>query len=122
MKRNEDYDYMKLEQQSLNIKEILKTNQVKALEMIMDLLFHYPHAPQPQNLLGIYAEREGNILLAMKHYRAGWDLSPWYRPTRFNMERVGDGKTYHPYYFCDQDVEDFLQHEKQKILRRKQEC
>lgn len=121
MKLNEDQEFLELEKQSLNIKEVLKDNHEKGLQMIIDLLYHYPHAPQPQNLLGIYAERQGDILLAMKHYRAGWDLSPWYRPSRWNMERVGERKSLSA-YFCDQDVEDYQRNEKEKQLRRKRGC
>lgn len=114
-------DYLELEYQSLNIKEVLKYDQRKGLQMIIELLCHYPHAPQPQNLLGIYAEKQGDIILAMKHYRAGWDLSPCYRPSRFNMERIGDGRIQYP-YFCDQDVEEFQQKENKKRIRRKIGC
>lgn len=123
MKSIESEEYLKLEQQCINIKEVLKMDQKKAWNMIIDLLYHYPHDPQPQNLLGIYAERNGDILLAMKHYRAGWDLSPWYRPTRLNMERIGDGVQHlRPCYYCDEDVEEYQTQEKQKILRRKEKC
>ena len=114
MKPNESEEYLELEQQSSKIKEVLKFNQEKGYKMIMELLCYYPHAPQPQNLLGIYAEKHGDILLAMKHYRAGWDLSPWYRPSRFNIERIAEEKKQYP-YFCDQDVEVFQQQKKKKI-------
>ena len=95
MKPNESEEYLELEQQSLKIKEVLKFNQEKGYKMIMELLCYYPHAPQPQNLLGIYAEKHGDILLAMKHYRA-------------------EEKNQYP-YFCDQDVEVFQQQKKKKI-------
>jgi hypothetical protein len=54
---------------------------------ICDALGKFPHAPHPNNLLGVLLEKQGDHLLAMKHFRAAWALDPAYRPARANMDR-----------------------------------
>lgn len=47
-------------------------------------------APQTHNLYGIIAEYKGDILLAVKHYRASYALEPSYKPALRNLERITD--------------------------------
>ncbi|OYP11716.1 hypothetical protein CG709_08570 [Lachnotalea glycerini] len=48
-----------------------------------------PHAPEPHNLMGMILEWQGDHLLAMKHFRASWDLDPSYLPARHNLDVYG---------------------------------
>lgn len=57
--------------------------------LVCDAFSKYPHKPEPNNLLGILLEKQGNHVLAMKHFRAAWALDPAYRPARQNLERFG---------------------------------
>lgn len=49
----------------------------------------YPNAPQPHNLLGVLLEKQGDHLLAMKHFRAAYALDPTYGPARQNLDHYG---------------------------------
>jgi hypothetical protein len=55
----------------------------------IEAMSHYPHAPQPHNLLGVLLEKQGNHLLAMRHFRAAWALEPAYLPARHNLDKYG---------------------------------
>lgn len=58
-------------------------------EIITEAMEKFPHAAQPHNLLGILLEKRGEHLLAMRHFRAAWDLDPSYLPARQNLETFG---------------------------------
>lgn len=58
-------------------------------KVIVDEMKNSPHAPEPHNLMGMLLERQGDHLLAMKHFRASWDLDPTYLPARHNLEVYG---------------------------------
>jgi lipoprotein NlpI len=47
-----------------------------------------PDSPEPQNLLGIWYEFQGNNDLARRHYRAAYALDPTYKPSSINLERI----------------------------------
>lgn len=49
----------------------------------------YPHDPEPHNLFGIFFEKRSDHNMAMKHFRAAWDLDPTYMPARHNLEHYG---------------------------------
>lgn len=115
-------DYMILEMLSQEIKELLQQKPKECEKKVMMALMKYPDAPQPQNLLGIIAEKKDDRLLAMKHYRAAWALAPNYRPSRENIDRLVEMEYSQQCYFNDQDVEDMEKRKKQKeshIIRRK---
>lgn len=69
-------------------------------KLILDAMGKYPHAPEPNNLLGILLEKKGDHLLAMKHFRAAWALDPAYRPARQNLD------SYASFYGCKADAFD----------------
>ena len=57
--------------------------------LLKSMIGEYPHAPEPHNLFGLILEKEGDHLLAMKHFRAAWALDPAYLPARYNLENFG---------------------------------
>nr|WP_314466364.1 hypothetical protein [uncultured Clostridium sp.] len=57
--------------------------------LLKSMIGEYPHAPEPHNLFGLILEKEGDHLLAMKHFRAAWALDPTYLPARYNLENFG---------------------------------
>ena len=63
----------------------------------------YPDAPQPHNLLGVLLEKQGDHLLAMKHFRAAYALDPTYWPARHNLDHFG---TFHSTGRCAFDESD----------------
>ena len=48
-----------------------------------------PHSAIPHNLMGALMEAKKNHVLAMKHFRAAYELDPTYAPGRFNLEQCG---------------------------------
>ena len=58
-------------------------------KLLCDAMGKYPHMPEPNNLMGILLEKQGEHVLAMKHFRAAWALDPAYRPARQNLECYG---------------------------------
>lgn len=66
------------------------------LKEIEGAMAQRPHEAVPHNLMGILMERQGNHILAMKHFRAAYALDPTYIPARYNMDLCGqsylDGK------------------------------
>ena len=61
----------------------------KCAAMICKAMREFPSAPQPHNLFGIVLEKEGDHVLAMKHFRAAYALDPTYTPARQNLEVYG---------------------------------
>ena len=61
----------------------------KCAAMICKAMGEFPSAPQPHNLFGIVLEKEGDHVLAMKHFRAAYALDPTYTPARQNLEVYG---------------------------------
>ncbi|WP_018659603.1 tetratricopeptide repeat protein [Allofustis seminis] len=62
-------------------------------EMIIQAICENPHAALPHNLYGILLEVTGDHPLAMKHFRAAWDLDPTFLPARLNLIHMGTFKT-----------------------------
>lgn len=62
-------------------------NQCEVL--IFNAMERYPHAAEPHNLIGVLLEKEGDHLMAMKHFRAAQALDPTYLPARQNLESFG---------------------------------
>lgn len=59
------------------------------IELIVQAMLMYPHAPHPHNLLGIVLERQGDHAMAMNHFRAALALDATYQPARLNLSRFG---------------------------------
>lgn len=72
----------------LVIQELEESRYSGAYSNILTLLLEYPDYAEPQNLLGIWYELQGNYDMARKHYRAGYALNPAYSPTSNNLERL----------------------------------
>lgn len=76
---------------SKRVKQLVNERKFKECErLICKTLQKYPHSAIPQNLFGIVLEKENNHILAMKHFRAGYDLDPTYIPCRVNMDQYAD--------------------------------
>jgi DNA-binding response OmpR family regulator len=60
----------------------------KAKEYLKKAITENMESPEPQNLLGILFEYEGELLTAGKHYRVALELDPTYKPAQENLERV----------------------------------
>lgn len=58
-------------------------------ETICEAMEHFPHAPEPHNLLGIVLEKLGDHPSAMRHFRAAWALDPTYKPASHNLNTYG---------------------------------
>lgn len=56
-------------------------------EIICKAMEKEPHSAIPHNLMGILLEKENNHILAMKHFRAAYDLDPTYVPARYNIDQ-----------------------------------
>ncbi len=74
-----------------SVKELIGKRKLdESEELIRQAMAKYPHAPEPQNLMGIQLENNDDHLSAMKHFRAAWALDPTYIPSRYNLEQYGD--------------------------------
>jgi tetratricopeptide (TPR) repeat protein len=96
LKKNKEeksmYNIEKSEKFCVYIKEAshkLHNNKLEeSYKIILKALKENPDAPEPQNLLGIFCELNGNSELARKHYRAAYALDPTYLPASENLERL----------------------------------
>lgn len=69
---------------------LLKANNLSEGERLLEeAIGKYPHDPEPHNLYGILFEKKYDHNMAMKHFRAAWDLDPTYLPARHNLEHYG---------------------------------
>lgn len=59
------------------------------MEIILDAMQKYPHAPEPHNLIGIILEKTGDHTNAMKHFRAAIALDPGYQAATQNLYNYG---------------------------------
>lgn len=50
------------------------------------LMKRFPHIPEPHNIYGIILEKQGEHLLALKHFRAALSLDPSFAPAIHNLE------------------------------------
>lgn len=62
----------------------------------------YPNSGKPHELLGIYYELQGDLQLAIRHYRAAIALEPTLISASKNLERVCTFK-----YVCCSDYIDY---------------
>ena len=113
MKQNLE-EYKVLEKLGEEVKYQINDPENECLFKVLEALKKYPHAPQPQNLLGILAEKHGDGVLAMAHYRASYALAPYYRPSRENMDRYAERFIKSGCYYTDQDCEN-----KEKELKKR---
>ncbi|MBE3088792.1 MAG: response regulator [Actinobacteria bacterium] len=67
---------------------IFEKNYEKAKEYLKKAISEDLEAPEPQNLLGVLAEFEGDLLAGGRHYRAALELDPTYKPALENLERI----------------------------------
>lgn len=58
-------------------------------EMLSKAMAQEPHSAVPHNLMGVLLEKEGDHIMAMKHFRAAYGLDPTYVPARYNMDQYG---------------------------------
>lgn len=72
-------------------------------ELLSEALGKYPHAPHPHNLFGILLEKTGNHSLAMKHFRAAYDLDSSYFPAAQNLMTFGTFRTKGPCAYDESD-------------------
>ncbi len=83
-------DFEELQALCDRARALIKNRELVDCEkLIRDAMARYPHKPEPNNLLGILMEKQGDHVLAMKHFRASWALDPTYRPARQNLECYG---------------------------------
>lgn len=77
-----------------------------AFNTIMKAVTINPNLPEPQNLLGIWYEENGNKDLARKHYRIAYVLNPRFMPASINLERVSSVFQYEniPIDYGDMDI------------------
>lgn len=68
-------------------KYVEKREYAECEKEISKAMFLNPHSAVPHNLMGVLMEKEGNHVLAMKHFRAAYGLDPTYIPARYNMEQ-----------------------------------
>lgn len=67
-------------------KHVYNGDYEKSKELVIEALGNYPHSPEPHNLIGILLEIEGDHLMALKHFRAAWNLDPTYLPASQNLK------------------------------------
>ena len=70
-------------------------NYETAQKLAKEALIIQPSRPDALNLLGEITEKTGNILEAVKLYRAAFDLDPTYEPARNNLDQA---TTFKPNY------------------------
>ncbi|PRR81858.1 hypothetical protein [Clostridium vincentii] len=72
------------------VRELVKDGDYEECNLLLKrTIGKYPHAPEPHNFFGILLEKEGNHLLAMKHFRVAWALDATYLPARHNLDLYG---------------------------------
>lgn len=91
----------------------LKANNLSESEQLLEVAIgKYPHDPEPHNLYGILFEKKFDHNMAMKHFRAAWDLDPTYLPARHNLEHFG---TFISRGNCAYEDSDCVQEENEKV-------
>jgi len=75
-----------------NIKKIIRTIKSRkydlACEYLHDQMIENDHSAEVYNLLGIISEYKGNVLLAIKYYRAAYVFDPTFKPADNNLEKI----------------------------------
>ena len=99
----------------LRIIELLKSNHLtESEELLNSAIGKFPHSPEPHNLYGILFEKKSDHNMAMKHFRAAWDLDSTYLPARHNLEHYG---TFFSSGHCAYDVTDCEECKKDSLYR-----
>jgi Flp pilus assembly protein TadD len=60
----------------------------KAYEYLQKSIGMEPRTPEPYNLIGVILELNGEIVEAMKMYRAAMAIDPTYSPASSNLDRA----------------------------------
>ncbi len=72
------------------VRGLVESNAFEDCDIYLkSIIGKFPHAPEPHNLFGMLLEKEGEHVLAMKHFRVAWALDPTYLPARYNMDVFG---------------------------------
>lgn len=75
-----------------NIHKIIRFIKSKqydvACEHLHQQMLENDHSAQVYNLLGVISEYKGDVLLAMKYYRAAYAFDPTYKPADRNLEKL----------------------------------
>ncbi|MBS3991101.1 MAG: hypothetical protein KGZ51_03445 [Erysipelothrix sp.] len=66
-------------------KQLISKDLQTTYEKIIHLITAFPNEPWGHNLLGCWFEIQGDVIHAMKHYRAAYALDPSYDPSRMNI-------------------------------------
>jgi len=75
-----------------NIEKIIRAIKSKqydlACEYLHQEMIENDHSAEVYNLLGVISEYKGNVLLAIKYYRAAYVFDPTYKPADKNLEKL----------------------------------
>jgi len=92
----------------------IKSNKYDlAINYLHERMIENDHSAQVYNLLGVISEYKGNVLLAMKYYRAAYVFDPTYKPANKNLEKL----TSFFYIFNEANIDfgDSMEKEYQKL-------
>ncbi|MEG0823937.1 MAG: hypothetical protein RSG07_05475 [Erysipelotrichaceae bacterium] len=83
----------KLIQLQTEVKQLIKQyNYTECEKLIAKGMEENPHDPTAHNYMGILLEIQGDIINAMKHFRAAIALDSSYLPARFNINILTESK------------------------------
>lgn len=116
--KNKQKDYDELERFCSSIKNDILNLDSQSIDEVLKMSMKYPHAPQPQNLLGIIAELNHDCKLAIRHYKAALDFDSHYNPALKNLDRLSELEPSKDYCFNDEDNQN-QEHNSHHILKRK---
>lgn len=100
-----------------NIKKIIRTIKSRqydlACEYLHQEMIENDHSAQVYNLLGVISEYKGDVLLAIKYYRAAYVFDPTYKAADRNLEKL----TSFSYRFDEESIEygDSMEKEHQRF-------
>jgi len=92
----------------------IKSNKYDlAIKYLHESMIENDHCAQVYNLLGVISEYKGDVLLAMKYYRAAYVFDPTYKPADRNLEKL----TSFFYMFNEENIDfgDNMENEHQKL-------
>lgn len=70
------------------ISQIKSKNLKEAKKYIHLAMCEKDSSPEPDNLLGIVSEINGDLSLSARYYRAAYSLDPAFKPVSRNLERI----------------------------------
>ena len=91
----------------------IKSNEYGlAYEYLHARMIENDHSAEVYNLLGVISEYKGDVLLAIKYYRAAYVFDPTYKPADRNLEKL----TSFFYVFNEKNIDygDSMENEQQK--------